>query len=472
VRTSICATLVGGSFALAVACGATDGGDPVACGDDCVDDAAASAPDGSIAEGGPLDANAPDGDGIDGSVQDAFGGDAALDGDAGCSEPSHHYLDVVVGYDDDLCALDDQGAVRCVGAGWVEDSTSHVVSMVQNAFPQPTVLPNLGSGIVELRAGTQFMCALASNGAVFCWGKNDIGQLGDPTFTGAARATPTAVQGLGNVTHLSVGSLHACALLDTQKVMCWGGNGNLALLGSHLVPTGAQTYSATPVEVDNVSGAVQLEASADESCARLGTGGLACWGWSALVPAAGVGANITDFALGTYGGCAKTTASALTCWGEARAGTYTAPNLANAQEVPGLTGAFKAFEVRDYGACAIMSAGGVKCWGLYFGGRTPATDYLTTPAVPVDVPALGTDVSAVRVNLASATESYDVATSRFLDVSTDHGTGHTENQPASIKLFESTRCGVSTTATGFHVWARKNFARVIVDEHDDIARAN
>jgi alpha-tubulin suppressor-like RCC1 family protein len=34
-------------------------------------------------------------------------------------------------------------------------------------------------GAVQLAAGDRFTCARTDGGTVYCWGKNDVGQLGD-----------------------------------------------------------------------------------------------------------------------------------------------------------------------------------------------------------------------------------------------------------------------------------------------------
>ncbi len=55
------------------------------------------------------------------------------------------------------------------------------------------------SGIVDVAAGESFTCGAKSDGSVWCWGRNDKGQLGDNTTS--ASLVPVQVEGprwLGN----------------------------------------------------------------------------------------------------------------------------------------------------------------------------------------------------------------------------------------------------------------------------------
>ncbi len=113
-------------------------------------------------------------------------------------------------------------------------------------------------------------CALTTGGAVQCWGANERGQLGDGTSLG--RTTPAPVSGLGVAAALGGGAGHSCALAAGGGLTCWGDDGR-GQLGS----TAAAGSSAGPVAV---AGAWSTVASAGgpHACGIRVDGELACWG--------------------------------------------------------------------------------------------------------------------------------------------------------------------------------------------------
>lgn len=75
-------------------------------------------------------------------------------------------------------------------------------------------------GAVDLDVGMAHACAVDIEGAVWCWGRNDAGQLGDGTRRGRARAG--RVPGLPPAARVAVGHSHSCAEGRDGAVWCWG----------------------------------------------------------------------------------------------------------------------------------------------------------------------------------------------------------------------------------------------------------
>lgn len=129
------------------------------------------------------------------------------------------------------CALLNSGQARCWGlnaSGQIGDGTT-----TRRLRPR-TVLNTTGSGpltgVTQVDAGFDSSCARLGNGQARCWGRGDRGQLGWDSTSGNLLArvvvNPSASGPLMNVRQVRVGSDHACALLNTGQVRCWGRNDN------------------------------------------------------------------------------------------------------------------------------------------------------------------------------------------------------------------------------------------------------
>jgi alpha-tubulin suppressor-like RCC1 family protein len=60
------------------------------------------------------------------------------------------------------------------------------------------------------------------DGAAYCWGANDDGQLGNGELTQSP--VPVAVSGGYTFSEISAGDGHGCAVTDGGDAYCWGSN--------------------------------------------------------------------------------------------------------------------------------------------------------------------------------------------------------------------------------------------------------
>jgi alpha-tubulin suppressor-like RCC1 family protein len=92
----------------------------------------------------------------------------------------------------------------------------------------PAQVPGL-NGIVAIASGYRFSLALRGDGAVFAWGFNDGGQLGNGalgTGTCGCVAAPAQVGGVAGAVAIGAGDAHSLAVLADGTVRAWGDNGS------------------------------------------------------------------------------------------------------------------------------------------------------------------------------------------------------------------------------------------------------
>ncbi len=129
-----------------------------------------------------------------------------------------------------VCTLQFDQTVRCWGDGSAGELGSGefrdaVVAMPVVAAPGGPAL----TGVRAVRAGWSHGCALKIDGTVWCWGQNDFGQLGTGE-RGKTSTTPVQVlrgperQPLTNAVDLMLGNFSSCALTGDGALWCWGQN--------------------------------------------------------------------------------------------------------------------------------------------------------------------------------------------------------------------------------------------------------
>jgi len=91
------------------------------------------------------------------------------------------------------------------------------------------------SNYTQIYAGASFYTAIDSTGALYTWGINTVGQLGQATPANNTRLIParlrdgSAVNNTSSWTLVSAGTNHALAITVDGKLFAWGGNANSQL---------------------------------------------------------------------------------------------------------------------------------------------------------------------------------------------------------------------------------------------------
>jgi len=287
------------------------------------------------------------------------------------------------------CALLSNGAVRCWGdrsLGQVGDGIPLTDFKAPTNVLEPADVVSLGpgSGVTQLSLGEAHSCALVSSGEVFCWGVNDIGELGDGRRDRSS--APRLVKGLSGVTQIAAGLSHTCALLSSGTLKCWGSNEDGQLGGVSSEYCGSYDCARAPIDVLGVSSAVEVAVGGNRTCVRISDGSILCFGRAVAhvdltpTPVSGI-SDVAQIALGRGHACARKTDGTVWCWGNAGSGqlgfvssdrcpgtsTTTTCSLVP-KAVPGIKDAVFVAAGGDH-TCALTSDGTLKCWGKNTNGE-------------------------------------------------------------------------------------------------------
>jgi alpha-tubulin suppressor-like RCC1 family protein len=277
------------------------------------------------------------------------------------------------------CAIRNDNSVSCWGA--TKNNFGQIGNGSTLGSPSPVPVSNLtgaSAGAGNLYAGQEQTCVVMNDTTVRCWGRNNLGMLGNNSTIDSA--TPVTVSQLSGATAVTTAETHSCALLGDGTVKCWGYN-DIGQLGNN-----STTSSLTPVDVPNLSQVTAIAANGYFTCALISTGEVKCWGdnqsgelgngppgsFNSLVPVSVLGiSNATAIGTGYTHACAVLADSTVMCWGsnyEGCLGNGTATDsnvpvavLSSDASTP-LTGAITVSAGMQH-SCALMSDSTVTCWG-------------------------------------------------------------------------------------------------------------
>jgi alpha-tubulin suppressor-like RCC1 family protein len=316
----------------------------------------------------------------------------AVEASAQGAGPTFKYLTAGADFN---CGLTAAGEVYC----WGDNARSQLGTSALNANSTPNKVYGLSTS-TGIAAGDEFACAVVSDGGVACWGRGDLGQTGDGILTDVDRLFATRVHGINTAIGVTAGSGHACALLKNGSVFCWGRN-ELGQLGSR-----ANKFERMPIRVEGIPTIKQLNAGTEHTCALAENGFVYCWGDNKYgqlgigltqvltnTPSLVLGIQKIEWiAIGFNTSCAYRTASGIWCWGwgaDGQAGqldrtnrwlpelistvlttTATSNSLATGLAIPSID--FAQISIGKYNVCGVTNS--LKGNVLYCWGTTKATD--------------------------------------------------------------------------------------------------
>ncbi|MEI6743406.1 MAG: hypothetical protein WCL35_06540, partial [bacterium] len=301
------------------------------------------------------------------------------------------------------CAVQSDGLLLCWGnqAGWalgLPDSGS----ANPNAISAPSKIQNASGPLTGVRYvdlggesyGKDNGCAITTAGALWCWGANLRGQVGDGTQINRKRAV---LINITNVVAVSVGINHSCAVVQDGGVKCWGLN-DVGQLGDSL-PIDSTSFSASPQSVA-ITGAIGISVNGNHSCALISNGTVKCWGSNSDGQLGGLTigtdssspvdvvyvSNVIGIAAGASHTCAVLSNGTVKCWGDnnSKQGGRSGGDSITPVLVDGITTA-TAVSAGVAHTCALIGTNDLKCWGQFGNGILGDGVSTADTAVPVSI---------------------------------------------------------------------------------------
>lgn len=283
-----------------------------------------------------------------------------------------------------VCGARGDGVAFCWGRNNLGQLGTNAIG-TDRSVPTPV---SGGLSFKSVSVGWEFTCGVTTAGAGYCWGLNDKGQVGDGSTTN--RAAPVAVGSGLAFQSISAGESHACGLTTTGAVYCWGSNA-AGRLGD-----GTTTNRLVPVAVSGGLTFTALKTGFSHTCAVAASGLGYCWGsnndltlgdfdlaLSKSSPAP-VGGVLLASITGTNHRCGLEASTGFAyCWGQNNSGQLgdgTSVTRLVAQPVSGGI-SFQTIAAQGPATCAIDASGVGYCWGGASLGNGSATMSKTPAAV-------------------------------------------------------------------------------------------
>lgn len=279
---------------------------------------------------------------------------------------------------DGVCAVMFEGEAWCDPnrtGGWV-DSAGTTIARLPGCGQGGCVLPLPVRGGLPPRSvhavvqGWFHACALADDGAAYCWGRNRKGELGRGTWTpdsteyaGSFIRAPAATTGGVRFRQISARESLTCGVaIHNRGVYCWGdgqsgqAGDSTIMRGCHGAPPYANRACSTAVPVrvlpDSVSGVnnqptrvafVQVSSGGQLACAVDTLGQVFCWGDgirctlgrctrgdSPRAQYVALPGFAVEVQAGGHHACARTADARVFCWGDNSYGQLGSLATANA----------------------------------------------------------------------------------------------------------------------------------------------
>ncbi len=173
--------------------------------------------------------------------------------------------------DDHTCVLDQHDAAWCWGQG--DQGQLGNTTVDNSSKPAPVEMPDSRT-FSSVTAGGMHSCAIDDLGHAHCWGNSGEGQLGTGSLSRKLSPAPVKMPPSTTFSEVSAGYRHSCALDQDGAAWCWG-NGEKGELGDGQLE---DTDEPSPVTMPTDRTFVTIGTGDSFTCALDQNGVAYCWG--------------------------------------------------------------------------------------------------------------------------------------------------------------------------------------------------
>lgn len=234
------------------------------------------------------------------------------------------------------------------------------------------LIENPSPNFSKISANSDHTCGISS-GKLFCWGKNDAGQVGNGIASLTPVEKPTQIGTSTTWQDISSGQDFTCGI-DNGSLYCWGSD-----FSGQMGNGGASSANVLSPQQVGVSTTWQMVSAGDIHVCAINSGALYCWGSNGAGATGngvsggnvtspiqiGVSTTWTSISAGLNFSCGINT-GALFCWGsdsnaQLGNGSVSTSNVLSPQQIGSATN-WQAISTAKMHTCGIES-GQLYCWG-------------------------------------------------------------------------------------------------------------
>ena len=265
-----------------------------------------------------------------------------------------------------VCAWASGGSVYCWGRG----VSGELGGGDRNGSLVPRLVPFQGV-LRSVTTGAGHSCGVMDSGDTWCWGRGAEGQLGGGTILSSL--SPQFIAGAAfHFLKVAAGGRHTCGLTVESRIRCWGWN-NDGQLGN------ATTVGLRdPVLIESGLRFKDVSAGARHTCAVAEDGLMWCWGAndrgqlgdatttdSQRPVRVATGDRFLSVSAGADHTCALDEGQLAQCWGANTSAQLGRGHLEDRSHPTPLSFGFRYESISAglYHTCALRAGGQLYCWG-------------------------------------------------------------------------------------------------------------